>query len=180
MAFYARTGNTGHIHHVALHVSPKNADAHRMNTWRMHAVNKPDAAYVTQQVWTYDPGTIINRPQGLIALVLLGKTVKDGEELRDVLKAVEIVQEDLSYTCKSWVFGAIEVIQLLQPYPVHSLDSRISSFWLSVNSLNDRQSRLTNYMMPPRHSRPHSNKSHSKTAITTQSRLVITRECVEL
>ena len=115
MALYARSGPQGHIHHVALLVSPKNPDANSQNTWWLHAKNKPNPAYAVQQEWQYEALKVSGRTSRLIALVLLGKTERTGEDIGNVLTEVELVQNDSSWTCKEWVFSAIEVSSICRP-----------------------------------------------------------------
>ena len=112
LALYARTGPQSHIHHISLLVSPKKPDPNGNNTWRFHVMNIPNPAYVTMQEWQYQALLVLGRTTRLIALVLLGKTVKSGEEIGQILTAVDIVQDNPSWTCKEWVFSAIEVSQL--------------------------------------------------------------------
>ncbi|KIN98250.1 hypothetical protein M404DRAFT_853188 [Pisolithus tinctorius Marx 270] len=109
MSLYARTGSQEHIHHFALLVSPKNPTGNNLSTWRLHAMNRPNPAYATQQEWQYKPAIVPGRTTRLLALVLLGKTQRSGEDISNILTAVELVQDDPSWTCKEWVFGAIEV-----------------------------------------------------------------------
>ena len=103
LAFYARSGHDNY--HVAILICPKNSKG---IIWRLHVMNRPNPSLVTQQEWVYEYRTFIGRTSHLLALGLLGKTEKSGEEMSEVLRGVEIVQDDITWTCKSWALSAIE------------------------------------------------------------------------
>jgi hypothetical protein len=63
------------------------------------------------QEWHHQAIIVSSCANRLIALVLLGKTEKRGEEIGHILKA-DIVWDNPSWTCKEWVFSAVEVSQL--------------------------------------------------------------------
>lgn len=106
MAFYSRSKFDGY--HMAVLVSPKNPNPNDTNTWRLHVMNKPNPSRLTQQEWKYEPLEVIGRTGRLLALGLLGKTDKSGKEVSEMLGAVEVVQDDMGWNCKSWTFSAIE------------------------------------------------------------------------
>lgn len=109
LALYTRTGQRSDIPHVALLLCPKKTNQADTNTWRFHAMNRPNTDFTTQQEWQYDGTTTHGRTNRMMALVLLGKTENDGEHLNEILSQVEMVQDDPSWSCKEWVFSAIEV-----------------------------------------------------------------------
>ena len=71
-------------------------------------MNKPNPSRPTSQEWKYEPLQVIGRTGRLLALGLLGKTEKSGRAISEMLRAVELVQDDTSWNCKSWAFSAIE------------------------------------------------------------------------
>ena len=80
-------------------------------------MNRPNPGRPTQQEWKYESLQVIGRTGRLLSLALLDKTEKSGEEVSEMLRAVEVVQDDMSWNCKSWTFSAIEVSIRLHPYP---------------------------------------------------------------
>jgi hypothetical protein len=113
MAFYSRSQNDNY--HMAVLVSPKNPNPDDTNTWRLHVMNRPNPNRLTQQEWKYEPLQVIGRTGRLLSLALLDKTEKSGEEVSEMLRNVEVVQDDMSWNCKSWTFSAIKAIRLLVP-----------------------------------------------------------------
>ena len=105
MAFYSRPKNDDY--HMAVLLSPKNPNPHDTSTWRLHVTTNPTSR-LTQQEWKYDPLQVICRTERLVSLVLLDKTKKSGEEVCEMLRVIEVVQNDMSWNCKSWVFSAIK------------------------------------------------------------------------
>jgi hypothetical protein len=99
MAFYSRSKPDDY--HMAVLVSPKNPAPNDTNTWRLHVMNKPNPSRLTQQEWKYEPLEVIGRTGRLLALGLLGKTDKSGKEVSEMLGAVEVVQDDIGWNCKS-------------------------------------------------------------------------------
>ena len=79
-------------------------------------MNKPNPSSLTQQEWKYEPSEVMGRTGRLLALGLLDKTEKSGKELSEVLRAVEVVQDDIGWNCKSWTFSAIEASSLPVSY----------------------------------------------------------------
>ena len=74
-------------------------------------MNRPNPSRLTQQEWKYEPLQVVCRtgvPGRLLSLALLDKTEKSSEEVSEMLRAVEVVQDDMNWNCKSWVFSAIE------------------------------------------------------------------------
>ena len=71
-------------------------------------MNRPNPSRLTQQEWRYEPLQVIGRTGRLLSLALLDKTEKGGEEVSEMLRNVEVVQDDISWNCKSWTFSAIE------------------------------------------------------------------------
>lgn len=100
---------------MAVLVSPKNPNPDDTNTWRLHVMNRPNPNRLTQQEWKYEPLQVIGRTGRLLSLALLDKTEKSGEEVSEMLRNVEVVQDDMSWNCKSWTFSAIKAIRLLVP-----------------------------------------------------------------
>lgn len=107
-------------------VSPKNPKPDDNNTWRLHVMNRPNPNRPsTQQEWVYDPLQIIGRTSRLLALVLLGKTEVSGEELSEMLDAVEMTQDDRNWDCTTWTLGAVRYMLnqgAIPPIPI-SLES---------------------------------------------------------
>ena len=93
---------------MAILVSPKNPNPKDISTWRLHVMNKPKFSRPTQQEWKYEPLEVIGRTGRLLALALLDKTETSGEEVSETLRAVEVVQDDMSWNCKTRTFSAIE------------------------------------------------------------------------
>lgn len=71
-------------------------------------MNKPKSSRPTQQEWKYEPLEVIGRTGRLLALALLDKTETSGEDVSETLRAVEVVQDDMSWNCRTWTFSAIE------------------------------------------------------------------------
>lgn len=71
-------------------------------------MNKPNPSRLTQHEWQYEPLEVLGRTGRLLALGLLDKTEKSGKEISEMLRAVEVVQDDMEWNCKSWTFSAIE------------------------------------------------------------------------
>ena len=86
----------------------KNPNPKDISTWRLHVMNKPKSSRPTQQEWKYEPLEVIGRTGRLLALALLDKTETSGEEVSETLRAVEVVQDDMSWNCRTWTFSAIE------------------------------------------------------------------------
>jgi len=68
-------------------------------------MNKPNPSRLTQQEWKYEPLEVMGRTGRLLALGLLDKS---GKEVSEMLRTVEVVQDDMGWDCKSWTFGAID------------------------------------------------------------------------
>ena len=71
-------------------------------------MNKPKSSRPTQQERKYEPLEVIGRTGRLLALALLNKTETSGEDVSETLKAIEVVQDDMSWNCRTWTFSAIE------------------------------------------------------------------------
>lgn len=106
IAFYARVGHDNF--HTAILVSPKNPKPHGSCTWRLHVINRPNLDMGTQQEWVYTPLQVQNRTTHLLALVLLGKTKTKGQELSEMLRAVEAIQDNENWTCRTWTLSAVQ------------------------------------------------------------------------
>jgi hypothetical protein len=72
-------------------------------------LNRPNTDFATQQEWRYEVTTTYGRTNRMVALVLLGKTEISGEQLDVILSQVGIVQDDPTWSCKTWALCAIEV-----------------------------------------------------------------------
>ncbi|KAH9941997.1 hypothetical protein B0H21DRAFT_539205 [Amylocystis lapponica] len=126
MGLYKRTRGQGY--HMALLLSPK-SPTDSVAIWRYHATNKPNPETpVTQQDWVYEPMQVFGRDSRLLALVLLDKTGRCGEDLARVLASAPVVQSDPNWNCRSWLFGAVQHLvnrgfMTPTPVPVEQLHS---------------------------------------------------------
>jgi hypothetical protein len=115
LAFYYR-GTPAKGYHVALLLTPKNpSKSTEAVAWRFHVKNVIENVDGTpKQVWIYEGAPTKTRSDRLSGLVFLSKIPSgvSGEKLNEVLKTVEVKQDDPEWRCKDWVIAAIQVLFL--------------------------------------------------------------------
>jgi hypothetical protein len=106
IAFFSRSGHEDY--HTAILVSPRNPEADGNRTWQLHVMNRINPTRRTQEEWEYEPLLVAGRPSRLLALVLLSKTELSGRELSEMLRAVEVIQDDTNWNCRTWTLSAAQ------------------------------------------------------------------------
>ena len=109
LAFYSRSKHDDY--HMALLVSPKIPNPKDKDTSRLHAMNRANPSRQILHHWHYEAAICYGRTERISALCLLNKTQKNGEEISEVLRFIELVQDDPNWNCKSWAFSAIGASQ---------------------------------------------------------------------
>ena len=106
IAFFARPGHDNF--HTAILVTPKNPKPNENTSWQLHVINRPDTSRANQEEWVYNPQQTDGRTSRLMALILLGKTEANGQELSEMLGAVEVVQDVSNWNCTSWTLSTVQ------------------------------------------------------------------------
>ncbi|KMP01168.1 hypothetical protein DIZ76_011384 [Coccidioides immitis] len=97
------------VYHWAFVVSPKDETDARGKTTRYHVTNKIlSCDGEPKATWQYEKSLLLEADMAkLLALVLVGKVEKSGQELEDSLQKVPVVQDDPSWRCRTWTTSAM-------------------------------------------------------------------------
>ncbi|KAL8750630.1 MAG: hypothetical protein Q9184_006355 [Pyrenodesmia sp. 2 TL-2023] len=114
VALYVRGGegkrdpDADDLYHWGLLVGPKGEDKSAKG-FRFHAKNPVNATGESE--WMYDEQAIgMARTASLLVRIVVAK-VTDMDRLRAAIRSVPIIQNDLSWTCITWLRNALEAVE---------------------------------------------------------------------